>query len=291
MSARRVTIAVLVLLLPQSAHALVEPGRYNGEPWRPTAAERPVAQICHLIERAAHGNGLPPAFFARLIWKESRFDIKAVSYKGAQGIAQFMPTTAKMRGLADPFDPAQAIPASASLLADLKAQFGNLGLAAAAYNAGENRVAAWLAGNRGLPGETRAYVHSITFRPAKWFREPGNEVEAKPLDEALAFAPACRQLPVMQTRAVFYEGAEWQPWGVQVAGNRFQSRAMAQFSRMQRRFPHILGEVEPMLVSARAGLGRKRIWTAQVGADSRREANRICARLRAAGGACVVRRN
>jgi len=52
-------------------------------------------------------------FFARLIWKESRFDIKAVSPAGAQGVAQFMPATAKRRGLADPFDPEQAIPASA----------------------------------------------------------------------------------------------------------------------------------------------------------------------------------
>ena len=250
-----------------------------------------MAQICHLIRSAAQGHGLPPAFFARLIWKESRFDVRAVSHKGAQGIAQFMPGTAKLRGLADPFDPAQAIPASAALLADLKAQFGNLGLAAAAYNAGEDRVAAWLAGRRGLPGETRGYVHSITFRPAKWFKEPGREVEPRPLDAALPFAPACRKLPVMRTRAVLYQGAEWQPWGVQVAGNRYQSRALTQFNRMQRRFPHILGEAEPMLIARRMGLGRKRLWTAQVGAESRRAANRICARLKAAGGACVVRRN
>jgi hypothetical protein len=287
----RVLALVLITLLPRETLAYTEPGRFLGEPWRPGAAERPVAQICHLIEHAAEGHGLPPEFFARLIWKESRFDVRAVSHKGAQGIAQFMPGTAKMRGLEDPFDPAQAIPASAALLADLKAQFGNLGLAAAAYNAGENRVADWLAGTRGLPGETLGYVHSITFRPARWFKEPGREVEPKPLNEGLAFAPACRKLPVMKTRAVLYAGAEWRPWGVQVAGNRSQARALSQFSRVERRYRRILGGAEPMLISKRIGQGRLRVWTVQIGADSRRAANRMCARLKIAGGACVVRRN
>jgi len=281
----------LIAFLPREALAAAELGRFHGEPWRPSAAERPVAQICHLIEHAAVGHGLPPEFFARLIWKESRFDIRAVSHKGAQGIAQFMPGTAKMRGLADPFDPAQAIPASAALLADLKAQFGNVGLAAAAYNAGEERVADWLAGSRGLPGETLGYVHSITFRPARWFREPGHEVEPKPLNAEMAFAPACRKLPVMQTRAALYAGAEWQPWGVQVAGNRSQARALSQFSRVERRYASILGGAEPMLIKKRIGQGSLRVWTVQIGADSRREANRMCARLKIAGGACVVRRN
>ena len=70
-------------------------------------------RICTLIRNAAVAHGLPADFFARLIWKESRFDIRALSPAGAQGIAQFMPQTAKIRGLKDPWDPAQAIPASA----------------------------------------------------------------------------------------------------------------------------------------------------------------------------------
>ena len=57
----------------------------------------------------------------------------AVSRAGAQGVAQFMPATAKWRGLADPFDPLEAIAQSAKLLRDLRREFGNLGLAAAAY--------------------------------------------------------------------------------------------------------------------------------------------------------------
>jgi len=117
--------------------------------------------LCDLVETAAEQNGLPIGFFTRLIWKESRFREDAVSPKGAQGIAQFMPGTAAERGLLDPFDATAAIPASAGLLADLNRRFGNLGLAAAAYNAGANRVSSWLSGGT-LPWETQDYVLSIT---------------------------------------------------------------------------------------------------------------------------------
>ena len=101
--------------------------------------------ICHAIEQDAAENELPVEFFARVIWQESRFNASAVSPKGAQGIAQFMPRTADIRGLADPFDPIAALHHAASYLSDLRKQFGNLGLAAAGYNAGPGRVSAWLA--------------------------------------------------------------------------------------------------------------------------------------------------
>jgi soluble lytic murein transglycosylase-like protein len=90
-------------------------------------------------------NDLPANFFARLIWQESRFDPVAVSRAGTQGVAQFMPATANWRGLSNPFDPLEAIAQSAKLLRDLRREFGNLGLAAAAYNAGSGRVHDWLA--------------------------------------------------------------------------------------------------------------------------------------------------
>src|SRR6266436_6912959 len=66
--------------------------------------------ICRLIESSAHANQLPVAFFTRLIWRESSFRAAVVSPAGAEGIAQFMPDTARERGLADPFDPERAIP-------------------------------------------------------------------------------------------------------------------------------------------------------------------------------------
>jgi soluble lytic murein transglycosylase-like protein len=91
-----------------------------------------------MVESAAAAHGLPFEFFARVIWQESRFRSHAVgpvtrSGWQAQGIAQFMPMTAAERLLRNPFDPAQALPKSAEFLRELRAQFGNLGLAAAAY--------------------------------------------------------------------------------------------------------------------------------------------------------------
>jgi Transglycosylase SLT domain len=91
----------------------------------------------------------------------------------AQGIPQFMPATAAERLLLDAFDPAQALPKSAEFLRELRVQFGNLGLAAAAYNAGPQRVRDWLAGKRGLPSETLAYVRSVTGHSAEEWRHRG----------------------------------------------------------------------------------------------------------------------
>jgi hypothetical protein len=128
--------------------------------------------MCRLIEGSARTYGLPVDFFTRLIWQESSFRTGAVSPAGAQGVAQFMPGTAAERGLLDPFDPEQAIPKSAELLRDHVRRFGNIGLAAAAYNGGPGRVTNWLADRGGLPEETRSYVYRITGRPAEdWVDE------------------------------------------------------------------------------------------------------------------------
>ena len=135
--------------------------------------------LCRLIDGSAKARGLPVPFLTRLIWRESSFRVSVVSPVGAQGVAQFMPGTAQERGLLDPFDPEQAIPHAAHLLADLKRRFGNLGLAAAAYNGGPARVTNWLAGSGGLPTETRAYVIAVTGRAVEDWRgsEAGSEVK------------------------------------------------------------------------------------------------------------------
>ena len=123
-----------------------------------------VDDVCRALEQSAAENALPVEFFARVIWQESRFDARAVSPKGAAGIAQFMPATASWHGLADPFEPVEALRHSAAYLRELLDRFGNLGLAAAAYNAGPGRVSAWLTNYRSLP--TRNYV---TPSPLKFF--------------------------------------------------------------------------------------------------------------------------
>ncbi|MEZ0171324.1 lytic transglycosylase domain-containing protein [Microvirga sp. TS319] len=127
------------------------------------------AELERVAEEAAKAHLLPVAYFLRLIQRESSFDRHARSPAGAQGIAQFMPETAALRGVRDPFDPIEALPKSAELLRDLWSQFGNQGLAAAAYNAGPTRVRDWLAGRRALPMETIHYVRAITGKDvAEW---------------------------------------------------------------------------------------------------------------------------
>jgi len=129
-------------------------------------------RVCEAIRDAAVESGIPVGFFARLLWQESNFKSDEVSSAGARGIAQFMPQTAAEVGLNDPFDPLQAIPASARFLRKLHNQFGNLGLAAAAYNAGGGRIEKWLSRRGRLPQETRAYVRIITGNKAEdWATE------------------------------------------------------------------------------------------------------------------------
>ncbi|MDP1906935.1 MAG: lytic transglycosylase domain-containing protein, partial [Hyphomicrobium sp.] len=138
---------------------------------------------CDTLTKSAEINNLPAPFFIRLLFQESRFDPGVISSAGAQGIAQFMPDTASDMGVENPFDPALAIPASARLLNSLVRQFGNLGLAAAAYNAGPKRIQDWL-GSKGkgkLPDETQDYVKSITGHPVEnWSeaaaRHPGEKL-------------------------------------------------------------------------------------------------------------------
>ncbi|SED41600.1 lytic transglycosylase domain-containing protein [Bradyrhizobium erythrophlei] len=121
----------------------------------------------HSLKDAAQASEIPVAFFAPLIWQESRFRSNEVSHAGAQGVAQFMPETVAEVGLDDPFDPLKALPASARLLCKLRDDFGSLGLAAAAYNAGSGRVQKWLATQSELPRETRDYVRIITGTKAE----------------------------------------------------------------------------------------------------------------------------
>ena len=148
-----------------------EPASEELAPKLPAEPARPISRtgLCSAMVSVARANGLPAPFFANLIWQESGFNAKVVSPAGAQGIAQFMPKTAAEYGLTNPFDPIHALNAAGKFLNRLVAQFGNLGLAAAAYNAGPGRVSDYVAKRRGLPEETRNYVIRITGKAAdKW---------------------------------------------------------------------------------------------------------------------------
>jgi hypothetical protein len=202
-----------------------------------------------------------------------------------------MPGTAAERGLADPFDPEQAIPKAADLLADHLKRFGNLGLAAAAYNGGQARVAAWLDRRGGLPAETRDYVARITGRSAEEWAESAAAKE--PAEAPAAEGPSrCIEI-VALLRRPGREGLDLPgpvaPWGVQLAGNFSKERALASFARTRQLYASLLGGVRPMIIGTRLlSRGTRAFYRVRVPAQTRDAANTLCGRIRAVGGSCVV---
>jgi hypothetical protein len=263
-------------------------------PLTPARAEpRPsVDDICRTLAQAAADNELPEEFFTRLIWQESRFDPAAVSPAGAQGIAQFMPQTAAMRGLANAFEPLEALRESAGYLRELRTTFrGNLGLAAAAYNAGPGQVEAWLAGRRRLPFETQAYVRIITGYAAEaWASATPPQMEASraPTGErCVELAKLLIDRP--QRRRDLKSDPAWGPWGVQLAGTWSEGRVLATYEQLRRRYDGILGDRLPLVLDAQRRAPSR--FIVRVSESSRKDADSLCAKLKAAGGACIVLRN
>jgi hypothetical protein len=254
-----------------------------------TVPTDPVDPTCHTLTSAAAANDLPLEFLTRLIWQESRFDPNAVSRAGAQGVAQFMPKTAVWRGLADPFDPIQSITKSAELLRDLRAEFGNLGLAAAAYNAGSQRVQDWLARRRNLPQETQAYVRIVTGRSAEEWRV----VKSSALNVTLPEGVPCPEITKLITKrpaTTLATSAKSEPgWGVQLIGDASQTNALAAYHQLQKRYPSILGAYQPLVIQNH---GKGASWyRVRIGTNTRESAQSVCSSLRAAGGSCLVQRN
>lgn len=258
--------------------------------------------MCLMIESAAKANQLPLEFFARVIWQESRFQSDAVgpvtrSGERAQGIAQFMPGTASERRLLDPFDPVQALPKSAEFLSELRGQFGNLGLAAAAYNAGPRRVREWLDGSGYMPQETRHYVAAITGATVDEWARPGTK------DKLPDRAPSssCRELMALLKRAPNPFVTELEQhvklgadklWGVQLAAGFNRDRALAMYSRAIKRLSAVIGDQDPSLSGKIwRSRGTRTFYQVRIGADTRAAADELCNRIRRAGGACLVLRN
>jgi Transglycosylase SLT domain/SPOR domain len=255
-----------------------------------------VEEICRAIDAVARKNELPVDFFTRLIWQESRFNARAVSRAGAKGIAQFMPKTAIWRGLANPFDAIEALHQSADYLRELRNQFGNLGLAAAAYNGGSGRVQNWLDGRGALPIETRAYIRIITGysaeqwaspEPPDWHSDSPKGIPCPELANVLTAsstrAPSARRQTTRVASA---------PWGVQLLGNRSEGRALADYAQLQRKYAGVLGGRAPLVLRTRMFGRDAAIWSqVRVGSPNREDAQKLCSRLRSAGGSCLVLRN
>jgi Transglycosylase SLT domain/SPOR domain len=273
------------------------------QPPKPAEVESATREaICLMVESAARANDLPLEFFARVIWQESRFQSDAVgpmtrSGEHAQGIAQFMPGTASERRLLDPFDPVQALPKSAEFLNELREQFGNLGLAAAAYNAGPRRVQQWLAGTGSMPQETRNYVSAITGSSVDEWARVGKGAKPPPSSPPTS----CHDLMALLKRAPnpfviqleqHVELAAAKLWGVQLAAGFDRDKALAMYARAIKGLSTIIGDRDPSLLSSvMRNRGTRPFYQVRIGADTRPEADDLCNRIRRAGGACFVLKN
>jgi hypothetical protein len=251
--------------------------------------------VCIALGREAMANDLPAEFFTRLIWQESRFNSHARSYVGAEGIAQFMPGTARWRGLADAYDPFQALRESAKWLGELRQQFGNLGLAAAAYNAGPGRIQRWLAGHTSLPLETRRYVRIVTGHSAEeWSQhdiiESGRPLQVIPCNAiAKLIARSSERARVAMPSAQAPRSAAWGPWGLQLAGDWSEARALNEYRKLQQRFPTILGDRDPLVLKSHGtGRGSATWYRIRVAESTQDRAKSLCNKLEAAGGRCIV---
>jgi hypothetical protein len=194
--------------------------------------------------------------------------------------------------LLDPFDPVQALPKAAEFLNELRKRFGNLGLAAAAYNAGPRRVQEWLDGTGGMPQETRNYVLAITGISIEgWI-----STDRKDMAEGAATSD-CRELIALLNRAPNRFVAQLErsamrdaikPWGVQVAAGFGRDKALFMYAQAMKELTAAIGaQGEPILFRSR---GTSSFYQVRIGAGTRREANDLCGRIRRTGGACLVKR-
>ncbi|QPF88201.1 transglycosylase SLT domain-containing protein [Bradyrhizobium genosp. L] len=283
---------------PQAAEKAATPDKPADDARETDAREA----MCLMIESAARANDLPLEFFARVIWQESRFQPDAVgpvtrNGQRAQGIAQFMPGTANERGLLDPFNPVQALPKSAEYLSELRNQFGNLGLAAAAYNAGPRRIQDWLGGAGYMPIETRNYVSAITGSSVDDWAAAGRNGKMPERGSTRS----CRELMALLRRAPnpFVAGLEQhitlsaaKVWGVQLAAGFSRDKALAMYARAMKRLSAVIGDQDPSLLGSRLrSRGAATFYQVRIGADTRPEADALCGRIRKAGGACFVLKN
>jgi len=252
-----------------------------------------VYDTCNTIERAARRYGLNPHFFARLIWQESRFDPNALSPAGAQGIAQFMPHTARRRGLADPYNPAEALDRSAEYLAEMARRYGNLGLAAVGYNGGERRAEGLIAGTGGLARETVDFVRIITGVPHQnWLQEPQPAPDLR-LSPALPFQPACHDLAKNRRMTALTPVAPAiKPWGIQMAFGTSKARARAKYAEITRPCAAQLKQEVPDLIWQKSRASPSGgYYLVRLGRETRDGAWRSCVKLKKAGCICAVYAN
>ncbi|MFN3210404.1 MAG: lytic transglycosylase domain-containing protein [Roseovarius sp.] len=288
----------LLVLLQLSGPALATPPDTicSSDKWGPPQCIRKahfVYDTCNAIETFATRHGLDPHFFARLIWQESRFDPNALSPANARGIAQFIPSTARLRGLGDPYNPAEALDHSAHYLAEMARRYGNLGLAAIGYNGGERRAEGLIAGTGGLARETVDYVRIITGVPYQnWTEKPVPAPDLR-LSHDLPFDKACFELARNRRMTALKSYVpKVQPWGIQMAFGITKEASLAKFRSQTRACAGLIGKEEPDLLFQKSRASPKGgYFMARLGRETRDAARDDCEKFRAAGCICRIYRN
>jgi hypothetical protein len=250
---------------------------------------------CQALRDVSRTHDLDTVFFTRLIWQESRFDPNALSTANAQGIAQFIPSTAKLRGLSNPYNPALALDHSAQYLAELVDRFGNVGMAAVAYNGGETRATNFIAKTNGLASKTMNYVQIITGQSAEDWRD----TPPKSLDLALQkdkpFMSACLELAKKRSLSKIKSlnpKPKLPAWGVQMATGSTRAKASVMFKRNARACSNVIDGRKPNYIKKSPQVaGRKAYYVARLGAKSRGSAQKLCNCLRKFNCVCVVFKN
>jgi hypothetical protein len=192
----------------------------------PAAPQYNLAAIPEHIKVAAQRHRLSEELITAVISVESNFDHAAVSQKGARGLMQLMPATASIMGVRDPHDPDENIDAGASHLRAMLDTFkGDLPLALAAYNAGEQNVIR----HRGIPPfqETRQFVARVLRRMGD--KKGAETVMAKPVPapQWVARSPRSQSKTHMVSTAPVYPGPV-RPTMVQMSVSRMSERPAAQ---------------------------------------------------------------
>lgn len=272
------------------------PGRMcSSGKWGHVMCIRPqhfVYDTCNAIATFSDRHGLNRDFFARLIWQESRFDPNALSHANARGIAQFIPSTAKLRGLKDPYNPADALEHSAQYLAEMVARYGNEGMAAIGYNGGERRAEGFLAGG-GLARETVNYVPIITGLNAEDWRDAPPRNHDMRLSKTEAFLPACYGMAQKRRITPLARPApRIKPWGVQLAFGKSRAQAQSAYKKRTAGCSRAVAKEKPDYVAVKHRASRQKGYVmARIGRNSRDAADRLCARIRRAGCVCAVYAN
>lgn len=289
------TLALMLTTLP----AWAEPGRMcASQKWGYKICIRPshfVYDTCNAIQAFSTRHGLDRDFFARLIWQESRFDPNALSHANARGIAQFIPSTAALRGLKDPYNPADALEHSAQYLAEMVKRYGNEGMAAIGYNGGERRAKGFLEG-KGLAPETVNYVPIITGLSAEDWRDDPPKAHDMGLSKTEPFLTACyamaqnrRITPLARPKP---PQPAIKPWGVQIAFAQSKQAARAALRRKTSTCRSLVGsEKADLIYKPHRVASKKGYFFAHFGRNSRDGALKLCNAMRRQGCTCRVTQN